>query len=152
MNTFPLNLSPQTEKSAKTLSLSAGFTQLRRLADGSRVKAYILDHEASALVLLAVSLIAGTVFYVDLRPRLHAESEPPQNGASLKLAAAPIPQRLSDVSSAPLVQEAASNMDSITSNPTSSTSPDQPAGLVSSGKRDNQLIHRKAIHHHHHRR
>jgi hypothetical protein len=152
MNTFPLNISPQTEKSAKTLSVSAGFTQLRRLADGSRVKAYILDHEASALVLLAVSLIAGTVFYVDLQPRLHAESGPAPNSASLKLAATPIPQQPSDVSSTPPVQEAAYGMGSIASDPTSTTSPDQPAGLVSPGKQDNQLIHRKAIHHHRHRR
>jgi hypothetical protein len=152
MNTFPLNISPQTEKSAKTLSVSAGFTQLRRLADGGRVKAYILDHEASALVLLAVSLIAGTVFYVDLQPRLHAESGPAPNSASLKLAAAPTPQRPSDVSSTSQVQDAASGMGSIAPNPISGASIDQPAGLVSSGKRDNQLIHRKAIHHHHHRR
>ncbi len=46
--------------------LFAGFTRLRRLDDGSRVKAYIKGHEALMLILLAIFLIAGTVFYVAL--------------------------------------------------------------------------------------
>jgi len=151
--TFPPKIYPQTEKATKNLSVSAGITQLRNLADGSRVKAYILDHEALALILLAVFLIAGTVFYVDFQPRLQAGSGPAQNSASLKLAAAPIQQRTSDELSSPLVQEAAAGMGSTASNPASTTSipTDQPTGLVSSGKRENQLIHRKAIHHHHRR-
>jgi hypothetical protein len=46
--------------------LFAGFTRLRRLDDGSRVKAYIKGHEALVLILLGIFLIAGTVFYVAL--------------------------------------------------------------------------------------
>ena len=140
--TFPPKAYPQADKSATNLSVSAGITRLRRLGDGSRLKAYIKDHEAWALIVLAILLIAGTVLYVDFQPRLDAGSGTPQNGAVLKLAEAPVQQRPSELSS-PLIQETPSAMSSSISNP-----PSQPARLISSGKRDHQLIKRKAIHHH----
>jgi hypothetical protein len=43
--------------------LYAGLNRLRRLGDGTRVNAYIEDHEAWVLILIAISLIAGTMFY-----------------------------------------------------------------------------------------
>jgi len=140
--TFPPKAYPQADKSATNLSVSAGITRLRRLGDG-RLKAYIKDHEAWALIVLAILLIAGTVLYVDFQPRLDAGSGTPQNGAVLKLAEAPVQQRPSDELFSPLIQETPSAMSSSISNP-----PSQPARLISSGKRDHQLIKRKAIHHH----
>lgn len=151
--TFPPKIYPQTERATKTLSVSVGFAQLRSLADGSRVKAYIVDHEAPALVLLALCLIAGTVFYVDFRPRLDAASEPAQNTPSLKLAAAPIQQRATDEFSLPIAAETASDMGSTTPNPpsTSSIAADQSNGLVSNGEPIHHPIHRKGVRHHHRR-
>ena len=52
--------------------LYAGFNRLRHLGDGTRVKAYIKDHEAWVLILLAIFLIAGTMFYVAFQAQLHA--------------------------------------------------------------------------------
>ena len=52
--------------------LFAGFTRLRRLSDGSRLKAYVKAHEAWVLVLLAIFLIAGAAFYVAVQARLDA--------------------------------------------------------------------------------
>jgi hypothetical protein len=66
-NTFPQKTYSQTKKSAK-LSVSEGLAQLRRLADGTGLKAYIEDHEEWMLILLVILLIAGTVFYVDFQP------------------------------------------------------------------------------------
>ena len=54
--------------------LYTSFTRLRLLAQGSRVKAYIKGHEAWVLILLAIFLIAGTVFYVAFESRLDAGS------------------------------------------------------------------------------
>jgi hypothetical protein len=52
--------------------LFAGFTRLRHLADGNPLKAYIKEHEAWVLVLLAIFLIAGAAFYVTFQARLDA--------------------------------------------------------------------------------
>jgi hypothetical protein len=54
--------------------LYGGFTRLRRIGDGTRIKAYIKGHEAWALILLAIFLIAGTVFYVAFESRLDART------------------------------------------------------------------------------
>lgn len=54
--------------------LYAGFTRLKHLGDRSRVKAYIKSHEAWALILLAIFLIVGTVFYVAFESRVDAGS------------------------------------------------------------------------------
>jgi hypothetical protein len=152
--TFSPKIYPQTEKATKTLSVSAGFAQLRSLADASRVKAYILDHEALALVLLILFLIAGTVFYVDFQPRLYARTEQTQNSAVVKSAEAQIQQRIDDKLPPPIAMEAASGMGSTAPNPPPAASDpaDQPAGLISTVEGDDQLVHRKGIRHHHHRR
>jgi len=153
MTTFSPKIYPQTKRSAGTLSVSAGFAQLRSLADLSRVKAYILDYEALVLILLAVFLIAGTFFYVDFQPFLPGASGPNQNSASSKLAEAPIQQPLNDELSRPIATEASSNTGLTPSSTTSipSNPLDQPTGLISPGKRDHQLVHRRAIHHRHRR-
>ena len=52
--------------------LYAGFNRLRHLGDGTRVKAYIKDHEAWVLILLAIFLIAGTMFYVAFQAQFEA--------------------------------------------------------------------------------
>jgi hypothetical protein len=143
--TFPQKTQNQTKKSAKNLSVSARFAQLRRLADGNPLKAYIEDHEATALILLTILMIAGTVLYGHFQPPPDAGSGQPQSSASSKLAEAPIQERPSDELSAPPVQENPPDVGPGISNP-----PSQPSGLISSGKRDNQLVKRKA--HHHHRR
>lgn len=44
--------------------LFAGFTRLRRLGEGTRLKAYIKEHEGWALILLTIFMVAGTAFYV----------------------------------------------------------------------------------------
>jgi hypothetical protein len=54
--------------------LFAGFARLRRLADQSRLKAYIEDHEGWALILLTLLLIAGTVSYVAFQARHDARA------------------------------------------------------------------------------
>jgi hypothetical protein len=65
--------------------LFAGFAQLRRLADESRLKAYIEDHEGWALILLALFLIVGTVSYVAFQARLDARTvEHPKMEASVQ--------------------------------------------------------------------
>jgi hypothetical protein len=144
--TFPPKIYPQAEKSDRTLSVSAQVTWLSRLADLSRLKAYIQDHEAWALVLVAVLLIAGTVLYVDFQPRLIAKSEPTPSNAALKLAEATVPMQPSDELSSALVQETPSIMSSSISNPSS-----QPVASISSRKRDNRPLKRRVIHHHHRR-
>jgi hypothetical protein len=151
--TFPPKIYPQTQKATKTLSVSTGIAQLRSLADPSQVKAYILDHEAVALVLLALFLIAGTVFYVDFQPLLYEGTQQPQNSALLASAEAQIQQRL-DYKLSPPIVEAASDMGSIAPSqaPAALDPADQPAGLISPAKSDNPLVHRKGIHHHHLRR
>jgi hypothetical protein len=58
--------------------LYAGFTRLRLLGEGSRMKAYIKSHEAWALVVLAAFLIAGTIFFVAVESRLDAGSGSPR--------------------------------------------------------------------------
>jgi hypothetical protein len=134
------------------LFLLAGFSRLRHLGDGTRVKAYIQDHEAWALTLLGVFLIAATMFCVALQSRLDAGIEQPENGAFLKLAEDQLQARLSDELSPPIAMETASDMssaapeDSTASNPTA-----QPAELVHTSKRDHPHIHRRAVLHRHRR-
>jgi hypothetical protein len=62
--TFPTRTSPQTEKSARNYWKAGLYI--------ANVKAYIRDHEAWVLILLAIFLIAGTVFYVAFQSRLDA--------------------------------------------------------------------------------
>jgi hypothetical protein len=50
--------------------LFAGFARLRQLTDGTNIKAYIKDHEALALILLTIFMVAGAVFYVAYQSRL----------------------------------------------------------------------------------
>ncbi len=54
------------------LFVFAAFTRLRRLSDGTRIKAYIKDHEALALILLTICMVAGTVLYVAYQSRRDA--------------------------------------------------------------------------------
>ena len=54
--------------------LFAGFTRLRQLSDGTHIKAYIKDHEALALILLTIFMVAGAVFYVAYQSRLDART------------------------------------------------------------------------------
>jgi len=129
-----------------SLFLYAGFKRLGSLSDGNRVKAYIKDHEAWALILLAIFLIVGTMSYVAYRSGIDAEGGQPQNNAPLESAGGRTPERLSDESSPPMMQETPSVSGSTTSNPTGQTS-----GLIPPSKRDNQLVKRRAIHHHHRR-
>jgi len=145
-STFPQKVYPQTEKPDTNLSVSAGMKRLRHLGDGSRLKAYLKDHEAQTLIVLAILLIAGTVLYEDVQPSLVAASAPPQTSAVLQLAKAPIPDRPTDELSSALAQQDPSGTASSIANP-----PSQSAGLMSSRKRNHQLIKRKAIHRHHRR-
>lgn len=50
--------------------LFAGFKRLRRLSDGIDLKAYIKDHEALALILLTILMVAGSAVYVVWQSRL----------------------------------------------------------------------------------
>jgi len=144
--TFPQKAQHPTEKSAKNLSVSAGITHLKHLADANSLKAYIEDHEAWALILFTILLIAGTILYGHFRPPPDAGSGQAQSSSLLELAATSNQQLPSAELSSPLAQEPPLDLDSSISNPAS-----QPSGLISSGKRNRQLIKRKAIHHHHRR-
>jgi hypothetical protein len=53
--------------------LYAAFARLRRLGEGTRLKAYIKDHEGWALVLLTAVMVAGTAFYVAYQSHLDAQ-------------------------------------------------------------------------------
>lgn len=151
--TFSPKIYPETKGPTKTLSMSAGFAQLRSLADGSRVKAYIIDHEALALVLLGLFLIAGTVFYVDFQPRIHAAVAQPQGSALLKSPETQGRQTLKPELSAPVAMETALNPAPTVSNPllADSNLPDQTAEVASQSQADSPVVHRKARHHHHRR-
>jgi hypothetical protein len=125
--------------------LFAGVTRIRRLSDGSRLKAYIKDHEAWALILLAIFLIAGTMSYVAYRSRLDARTGPAKNSALSESAGGRASEQLGDeLPTAAMMPESPSNLDSTTSNPSGQTHELAPAN-----KRDNRQIHRKAIRHHH---
>ena len=52
----------------------AAFTRLSRLSDGTRLKAYIKDHEAWALILLTIFMVAGSAFYVAYQSRLDSRT------------------------------------------------------------------------------
>jgi hypothetical protein len=132
------------------LFLVAGFSRIRHLGDGTRVKAYIQDHEAWALTLLGVFLIAATMFCVALQSRLDAGDDQPQDSAFLKSAEDQLEARLSDELSPPIAMETAPDTNSIASDAPSTTSdlPAQASAFVHTGKRGHQLIHRN----HHHRR
>lgn len=136
----------QTKTSAKTLSVSAGFAQLKRLADESPLKTYIEDHEAWALVLLTLLMIVGTVLYGDFQPPPGSPSVQAQASPALKLAETPVQQQASIELPSPPVQETPLDLGSSISDP-----PSQASALVSPGKRNSQLIKRKSIHHHHRR-
>jgi hypothetical protein len=57
---------------AISVFLYAGFTLLRRVSDGTRIKTYIKEHEAWALIALAIFMVAGTAFYVAYQSRIDA--------------------------------------------------------------------------------
>jgi hypothetical protein len=50
--------------------LLGGFTLLSRVSDGTRIKDYIKEHEAWALIALTIFMVAGTAFYVAYQSRL----------------------------------------------------------------------------------
>lgn len=144
--TFPQKAHHQSEKSTADLSFSAGFAQLKRLCDVTRLDAYVNDHEAPAVILLGILIVAGTVLYTDFQPPLEVASGQTQSSASLKTAAAPLQEQPGDEASSPLLQETPPDLNSSIASP-----PSQSSGLIPSGKRYYQLIKRKGVHHHHRR-
>ena len=135
--TFPHDVYPHAEKSDKRLSVSAGIRYFTT---------YISRHEAAVLIVLAVLLIAGTVLYVDLQPRVSALSGPPPKIALAQSVEAPTQQPGSAELPSALAQE-----DSPDTPPNIATPLSRSAGLASSGKRNHQLVKRKGVRHHHRR-